>query len=75
MPTSRVRRQRKPTRLETLSLERGWSYQRLADEIRTVIGKKISAATVHRLAKGAVAGRLTQHKIDEFFQVLDAPRA
>lgn len=71
MPTPRARRQ-KTTRLEALSLERGWSYPRLAEDITARTGKKISAATVHRLAKGAQPGRLTQHTIAEYFMALDA---
>ena len=72
-----ARRTRKPTALETLSLDRGWSYPRLADEIFTVTGKRITAATIYRIAaRGGTPSRLTQHVLDEFYAALvDAPVA
>jgi hypothetical protein len=76
MPSIRKPRQTaSTTRLEALSLERGWSYVRLAEEINSLTGKKISSATVHRIASGSKPSRLTQRIIDDFWAAYDAPVA
>ena len=72
-PRPRQRLQHDQTPLEALSLARGWSYQRVADEIHRHTGKKVSATTVYRLARGLhKPSRLTQEMLDKFFTAVAA---